>query len=1032
MDLWEDRYEYDAESDDDWSDSRSLRDFLCSLDSAIRDIGWKGVRERLLAGKVGLDIVESIDQYYQAVEQAIQANKTAHKYRDDEVYSSARYWKNQQMMQLGSAASNCPPSLLATVISAAAFLIHHHPNPLEKTFYVYKKFSQSDGHVHIGGVIEQMRATHVDEANIKALLYLPMIYGEALGSAYLTILNLACHLTSYEGGIGQLVSDLVTAKIPPTVQEDFIYQIAWLDNDRNRPMRKAIKGLIRLYQLNPDAVYPEFRICGGARRFYDAITTSDPTEQAAVGALANSTAETAIPKVSQQHRSQSFGVLLSTFKTPHQQLFADTFDVVTASEDSASPVIMDNALSQLTYLVQIATDHSRASGERTFKGPWPTATELGEDILALAKLPNPRTRARWYDTLLPQGLARAEIMPVITLPLTDGMPWKGEELSAMYKAFADDFIAGSEGTRERYLPFARLLVAEAGYYHFAQKMGEDPQPDLIICRYIFGVGPIEEEGLGLTTVALCERILNGNPIDALDLKYNFERANEVMTKYPAFGQRLRFCIRQTTSKIYHELIGEDLPKSIPVELIATLFTFEEFTQDDDFKSLLRRFKSAGIVKDSVMHAFSRACQIARTTFPEVVTQIHDAEAHILARQDAFYSFMFNGHNLLANRQSAQMVGHLDQTTSDVQIARQLWNHATHKIEADAAGIERLVPARLPRRVAIKMGTLKSSKIAEMLGMLAESWQILDEEQGDDDDLAPAWDYILRSRIARPGYLPLGAKLHVDKAVDLALVDAFIGQFGIGTSPFSTIHAGKTLLFRPGTAEETKLYMLYLKKKGLFDDRNFDMQTCLPGRLKPRKHNATERILGATMLLATEATPHYAVDAWSTKTQNSKTNAYIMAYGDGIRLRNLPYDINSPGCRTDMLGRRHLNDLDLYQKVGTPLMHFENGGYFSDLGENLIRRVSAILDHYKLLTALYEAPWIFDPKATVQTADMTTLKHWQMISKFTNARIVAEERDDKGITGEVRAVIQDTFMESAKRFPAIIRDNPDQFEKLCTL
>jgi hypothetical protein len=41
-------------------------------------------------------------------------------------------------------------------------------------------------------------------------------------------------------------------------------------------------------------------------------------------------------------------------------------------------------------------------------------------------------------------------------------------------------------------------------------------------------------------------------------------------------------------------------------------------------------------------------------------------------------------------------------------------------------------------------------------------------------------------------------------------------------------------------------------------------------------------LNAAMLLATKATPSYTVDAWSTPDHNELTNAYIMAYGDGVR------------------------------------------------------------------------------------------------------------------------------------------------------
>jgi hypothetical protein len=242
----------------------------------------------------------------------------------------------------------------------------------------------------------------------------------------------------------------------------------------------------------------------------------------------------------------------------------------------------------------------------------------------------------------------------------------------------------------------------------------------------------------------------------------------------------------------------------------------------------------------------------------------------------------------------------------------------------------------------------------------------------------------------------------------------------------------TLLLPPGQPIEIKLLLRYLKSKGLFNDRDFDMQACIGGRLQAKRHEASIGLLNAIMLLATRATPSYAVDAWSTKIHNKETNAYIMAYGDNIRVRDLPYDLSTPGDRTDMLGRRDLNDLDLYQIVATLIMHYEHGGYFADIGEQFVHRIVTILQRYELYDALFDAPWVFVPGVTPDTPNTTTLKHWEMVEAFTSMRMVAETQPRKGITGDVRREIRRAYTQAKTRFPDIVESDPAQFEKLCVL
>jgi hypothetical protein len=65
-------------------------------------------------------------------------------------------------------------------------------------------------------------------------------------------------------------------------------------------------------------------------------------------------------------------------------------------------------------------------------------------------------------------------------------------------------------------------------------------------------------------------------------------------------------------------------------------------------------------------------------------------------------------------------------------------------------------------------------------------------------------------LKRPGFPVEGAKLHVAKAVDLKLVDTLIQELGLASTPFRTIHAGKTVLLPPGQPIEITSYSQLFK------------------------------------------------------------------------------------------------------------------------------------------------------------------------------------------------------------------------------
>lgn len=280
----------------------------------------------------------------------------------------------------------------------------------------------------------------------------------------------------------------------------------------------------------------------------------------------------------------------------------------------------------------------------------------------------------------------------------------------------------------------------------------------------------------------------------------------------------------------------------------------------------------------------------------------------------------------------------------------------------------------------------------------------------------------RSRM--PGLMPLGAKVHLAQPVD----QRFLSEILTGVlnypmqTPFKLIDAGAAVVIPPmPTALETNMLILVLNMLGLLKGRDADIQYALGGRWNAK----TAPIIGASMILGTKRGVHYKENAFST-THDVLTGKRILAYDAGERQYGLPYDLPGAVGRTDKLGCRSEDDGLMFQILGTPASHRDYEGPFGDMMEIYETYFRFVLRKHGLERELDRSAWVYSH--VVDSTD-TAENHQQMVDTFTQARFRGLKRPDMGIMGDVRKLIQLTAEEFTRRRSAIIRDNPDEFDKL---
>jgi hypothetical protein len=124
----------------------------------------------------------------------------------------------------------------------------------------------------------------------------------------------------------------------------------------------------------------------------------------------------------------------------------------------------------------------------------------------------------------------------------------------------------------------------------------------------------------------------------------------------------------------------------------------------------------------------------------------------------------------------------------------------------------------------------------------------------------------------------------------------------------------------------------------------------------------------------------------------------------------------------MLGRRHPNDIDLYQMLGTLLLHVETGGVFAEVGREFKREYAQILKRYGLDDAI-DDEWVYHGQD--RRDDERSRYHYRQVTRFTDAYFACiktsraaieagqpEEEAEKGIVFDVRRLI-DSCTEKVK-------------------
>lgn len=271
-----------------------------------------------------------------------------------------------------------------------------------------------------------------------------------------------------------------------------------------------------------------------------------------------------------------------------------------------------------------------------------------------------------------------------------------------------------------------------------------------------------------------------------------------------------------------------------------------------------------------------------------------------------------------------------------------------------------------------------------------------------------------------GMMPMGAKIHTPREMNAEMLQVLQMVFELRTSPFHLIHAGETLLLEPlPTTTELKMLIHLLEAFGSVDAATRQLQTTMGGRLE----SDGAAIVGSSILLSTPTGISYEPGAFQTT--HDETGARFMAYDAGIKKEGLPFDIQKAKGRTDVLGRRAPEDLDIHKVVGTLVTHAQFGGPFASLVPEFQKGFEYILRRHGLDRALRESAWVFDH---AQEGD-SLAAHEAMIRRFTDTWMDAERQIDYGVIREMGGLITDTANRMREAQPRIRVEQSDDYANL---
>lgn len=272
------------------------------------------------------------------------------------------------------------------------------------------------------------------------------------------------------------------------------------------------------------------------------------------------------------------------------------------------------------------------------------------------------------------------------------------------------------------------------------------------------------------------------------------------------------------------------------------------------------------------------------------------------------------------------------------------------------------------------------------------------------------------RTSHAGLVSVGGKIHLHHAVNENKMAAVSALLGLEGTNFHLIHANTCLLLPAmPTADELKMLIFLLEREGVIDNDYPEMQIGIPGRLPP----VDCALLGSVLLLATQRGIAYKEGAFNTT--HESTGSRMMAYDAGGTRVKFPYATYLPG-RTDILGRRHPEDITLFQIVGTLLLHAKAGGAFHPIGTAFKEEYLTLLKRHALDDVINDE-WVFSGQS--RTDNALSQKHFADVKRCTDAYFSCKDTyqaaiaagtdpDDaeRGIIFDVRNLI-DTYIEKIR-------------------
>lgn len=282
--------------------------------------------------------------------------------------------------------------------------------------------------------------------------------------------------------------------------------------------------------------------------------------------------------------------------------------------------------------------------------------------------------------------------------------------------------------------------------------------------------------------------------------------------------------------------------------------------------------------------------------------------------------------------------------------------------------------------------------------------------------------ILQSRRSSVGFMPQGLKIHTPDTMNPEVFAMLSTMFGIGSSPFGMKGLGEGILL-PVMPTPTELKMLdaLLGFFGGINPATRDFQTTMAGRLD--EHGVA--VEASTILLGTPVGRRFGDNAFSTENHDQQTGGRIAIFDAGVREEGFPFDVSAATGRTDILGRRAPEDIDIQHVAGTLATHYQFGGPFEHLFPEFNKRHHEILRRYGLEGALHASAWIMDHADEYDSLAF----HGAMVDRFSAEWMKSSERVDYGAIREMGQLVTHMAQRMHAEQPRIITEMPDDYDRL---